>query len=129
MSTPPATAESWKISPMPQERQPLDLELTLLSEAYGQIQLGYVPQRMEDKWFIYFEDGWLNFHRSWTGSCIYRLRFKPSGKDYRVSEAWVNHNPAEYKSTDAESDRQQVRFLIDNLLLRRRGFPPVSGGV
>jgi len=114
---------------MPQERQLLDLELTLLSEAYGQIQLGYVPKSMEDKWFIYFEDGWLNFHRSWTGSCIYRLRFKPSGKDYRVSEAWVNHNPAEYKSTDDEYDRQMVRFLIDSILLSRRGFPPISGGV
>jgi hypothetical protein len=35
---------------------------------------GLVPVEMEDKWFVYFEDGWLYFHRSWTGALIYWIK-------------------------------------------------------
>jgi hypothetical protein len=124
MRATPATAQSWNIQPMPQEQQLLDLDLVLAAEAYRQVQWGFVPDSMDDKWFIYFEDGWLNFHRSWTGLCVYRLHFVPDGKDYRVSEAWVNANPAEYPAPDAERDRGLVRLLIDNLLLSPRRLPP-----
>lgn len=124
MRATPATAQSWNIQPLPPERQLFDLDLVLAPEAYRQVQWGFVPESMEDKWFIYFEDGWLNFHRSWTGCCIYRLHFTPDGKDYRVSEAWVNRNPAEYPSPDAIRDRGLVRLLIDNLLLSPRRLPP-----
>ena len=30
---------------------------------------------MEDKWFIFMENGILYFHRSWTGVCIYQVHF------------------------------------------------------
>jgi len=33
--------------------------------------MGLVPEEIEDKWFIYWEDDTLFFHRSWTGNCIY----------------------------------------------------------
>ena len=34
----------------------------------------------EDKWFIYWENDTLFFHRSWTGVCVYIVRFtSPAG--------------------------------------------------
>jgi len=80
---------------------------------------GLVPGRMEDKWFIYYEDGWLRFHRSWTGAFIYALRLDGSPAGMRVTQSWVNRNPQQYKETDTAYDRKLVRFLIDTLLLRK----------
>lgn len=119
-----ATALSWKTKVMPSERKLLDLDLSLSAAEYQQVQLGFVLKEMEDKWFIYFEDSWLNFYRSWTGNSIYRLRFEPSGNDYRVVEAWVNQNPEEYTLATNEYDRQGIRFLIDAILLDKQAHPP-----
>ncbi|MFZ1039972.1 MAG: hypothetical protein WCA79_07110 [Anaerolineales bacterium] len=43
---------------------------------FEKITRGIVPHQMEDKWFIFLEDMQLNFHRSWTGQCIYQIKFK-----------------------------------------------------
>ena len=128
MDKTPTTSRSWKTNPMPSESKLFDLELALSAEEYRKTQLGFVPEEMEDKWFIYFEDGWLNFHRSWTGNRIYRLRFEPSGDGYEVIEAWVNRSTAEYKFTDDENDRRIVRSLIDVILLGFPSDPPRRGG-
>ena len=109
---------------MPPERKLIEVDLALTAEEYQVAQLGHVPEDMDDKWFIYFENGWLNFHRSWTGNCIYRLRFEPSGERYLVVEAWVNRSPAEYRVANDEDDRQVVRFLIEAILLGKNSpFP------
>jgi hypothetical protein len=101
----------------------LDLDITLSAEQYEAAQKGLIPNAMEDKWFIYFEDGWLNFHRSWTGYCIYRLRFEPQGDSYTVAEAWVNQDPSQYGNLDDSYDVYLVRSLIDRVLsYRPRGF-------
>ena len=127
MDKTPATSGSWKTNAMPQEKKLFELELVLSAEEFQQVQLGHMPEEMEDKWFIYFEDGWLNLHRSWTGNCIYRLRFERYGDAYRVVEAWVNRSLTEYKFTDDEHDRQLVTFLIGRLLLRENSSPPRGG--
>lgn len=86
---------------------------------------GLVPREMEDKWFICVHDGWLLFHRSWTGACIYGLRLDGSPAGVRVVDSWVNRDPNQYKGTDIEYDRKLLRFLIDAFLLHRTGcvFP------
>jgi hypothetical protein len=123
----PATSHSWNTNPMPPERKLLDLDLTLSAEEFRQVRLGFIPDAMEQKWFIYFEEGWLSFHRSWTGICIYRVQFGLTGEQYRVIEAWANRSPNEYKVTDDEYDRQMVKYLIDAALLGKDCDPPVLG--
>ena len=45
------------------------------------IRQGMIPEVMEDKWFIYWKDDALFFHRSWTGFCIYVVRFAADGEN------------------------------------------------
>ncbi len=89
---------------------------------------GLIPKQMEDKWFICFHGGWLMFHRSWTGACIYGLRLERSPDGARVTESWVNRDPEQYAGTDVEYDRKLVRFLIDALLLSRPAVFPLPSG-
>ncbi len=83
---------------------------------------GIVPNSMDDKWFIYFESGWLRFHRSWTGAFIYALQLQDHEGGVRVLGSWVNRDPAQYKPQDLAYDRELVAFLIDALLLGKTGL-------
>ena len=65
-----ATPSSWKILPPPELRQPLGFEADFTDGEYAMVIVGLIPKQMEDKWFIYYQDGALNFHRSWTGAHI-----------------------------------------------------------
>jgi len=124
-----ATSKSWKHLPPPDEREPLGFEALFTNADAEQMMLGIVPRQMEDKWFIYFEDGWLRFHRSWTGAYIYGVRLDASQTGFRVADSWVNRNPQQYVATDTAYDRRLIRFLIDAFLLKKCDavFPMPTG--
>jgi hypothetical protein len=82
-----------------------------------QTMLGAIPEEMEDKWFIFYEDGELYFHRSWTGRCLYVVRFKEEGEGFIMYEADINRNPEQYRETDPQRDIDIVNRLIDRVLL------------
>src|SRR5688572_16949247 len=122
-----AAATDWKRLPAPSEPEDLGFEAVFTEAETEQLMEGLVPKEMEDKWFIYFADGWLRFHRSWTGAYIYGLRLESIPEGQRVAEAWVNRDPEQYRGSDTPYDRQLVRFLIDALLLERPAeFPMPS---
>ena len=88
---------------------------------------GVVPETMEDKWFIYWTEGALYFHRSWTGFCIYVVHFAAEGDVWRMLLADVNRDPRQYEETDTDRDARLIASLIDVLLLHRHvAFPPAG---
>ena len=126
-----ATWNSWRTLAEPAFREALDFEALFSADDETKLLDGLIPQDMEDKWFIYHADGWLRFHRSWTGALIYWLRLGRSPTCLRVTESWVNRDPKQYMETDTAYDRELVRFLIDALLLKKKVIfptPPGSAG-
>ena len=88
------------------------------------MQSGLVPGQMEDKWFIYWQENSLYFHRSWTGFCVYVVRFETDGDSCRMVEADLNRERSEYGQTDDDHDAAMISYLIDVLLLDREAdFP------
>ncbi|WP_223257705.1 hypothetical protein [Pectobacterium peruviense] len=81
-----AQAQDWKRVPAPQQTAPLNFQALFTDAEAEQMRQGIIPKQMEDKWFIYFEDGWLRFHRSWTGFfylCAetgWFIRWRPSNR-------------------------------------------------
>jgi len=124
-----ANSSSWKHLPPPEKREDLAFEALFYDVDLELLMQGFVPRAMEDKWFIYFDEGWLRFHRSWTGAFVYALRLDGSPAGVRVVESWVNRNPEQYGGTDTEYDRRFVRFLIDAFLLNKSDveFPMPAG--
>jgi hypothetical protein len=112
-----ASRNSWQIQPMPDKRSRLSFERLFTSDEVQQISKGLIPMAMEDKWFIFCEDDWLYFHRSWTGACIYQVKIVPNREKYVVAEAWVNRSFKQYKSFSKSYDALLLGFLIDNFLL------------
>lgn len=71
MTSNPATFKRW---PPPKAREQLDISAVFSDAEADRIKQGFAPRDMDDRWFVYYEDGWLNFHRSWTGAHIYALK-------------------------------------------------------
>jgi 8-oxo-dGTP pyrophosphatase MutT (NUDIX family) len=107
-----ATRFSWRITDMPAKQARLPFGMRFSPGEVARLRKGHIPQEMEDKWFIFFENDWLNFHRSWTGYCIYRLRLQQDGECYRVAEAWVNRSPKQYKNKKLATDEKHLLALL-----------------
>jgi len=83
---------------------------------------------MEDKWFIFMEENWLCLDRSWTGTCIYKIRLQQIEDKY-LSDALVNRDPEQYRETDINYDAAILNFLVENLLLGKRVSFPVPSNL
>jgi len=68
-----------KTEASPSKKTTVHLDRTFSPQEMEHIRRGLVPEQMEDKWFIYWQDDTLFFHRSWTGSCIHCCPFHPRG--------------------------------------------------
>lgn len=93
------------------------------------IARGLIPDRMEDKWFVYHENATVFFHRSWTGYCIFQVGLVRQNDTYVVSDVLVNRDETQYSGSNAAYDQQLLLFLINHLLLGQRQPLPVPAGV
>jgi len=109
---------------LPSKKATIRLNRTFSPQETKHIRRGLVPEQMEDKWFIYWKDDTLFFHRSWTGGCIYVVRFDVEGDNCRMIEADVNRDPKQYKETNDERDARMISYLVDVLLLHREAVFP-----
>ncbi|MCB0749353.1 MAG: hypothetical protein KDC90_17960 [Ignavibacteriae bacterium] len=114
-----ARKENWKINPFPSEFTTLNLDMEVSPEEYEMIKRGLIPAQMEDKWFIYVENGWLYFHRSWSGNCIYVVKIEEKESYVLLTTSFVNRMDDQYSETDDLFDQDLLKFLINRLLLAK----------
>ena len=112
-----ATRDSWPISPLPAARVRLPFTNRYTAAEYARLAEGLIPASMADRWFAYLEDDWLALHRSWSGHCLYRVRFAPDGDGVRAVEAWANRDPDQFRRADDAADLDDIERLIEHHLL------------
>lgn len=129
LKRPIARREDWTTRAMPASRVKLPFERSLSQEEMAHVARGFIPSMMEEKWFSYFEDGVLRFHRSWTGIEIFRVQcvplLGPSGA-WQLADVQVNRHSGQYMEVDAAADQSKLRDLIDNLLISWGEEPTVD---
>ena len=123
-----ATAASWRTRPMPEETAVLPVDGSYSRAEYVQLSMGFIPQSQADKWFIYLEGEWLNIHRSATGTAVFQLQIVPQDDHYQATQAIVNRNEKQYRSTGDEYDVQLMSYLIDTLIFGRFAPMPMPKG-
>jgi hypothetical protein len=122
-----ATCHSWSnLQPLPVQRSTLSLQRKFTEPEYERLCNGLIPDRMEDKWFIFLEDDILFLYRSWTGYCIYQLSLTRTDSTYAISRALVNRDPNQYTWVDDRYDEKLLMFLIDHLLLGEHSPLPMA---
>lgn len=115
-----ATRESWEIVPIINP-QPLDINIQISDRHFFEIKKGLVPRDMDDRWFIYYENEWLYFHRSWTGFGFYKAKLNKTKEGYSINEFWVERNNVEITLEKDQYDLETFRLLIEIVLLKQ-GF-------
>jgi len=115
------------INPLPPQRATIALDRCFSSQEMQKIRSGVVPQQMEDKWFVFWENETLFFHRSWTGNCVYEVHFIGDGDVWRMVRADVNRDPDQYGGVSDEQDARLISYLVDLLLLRQTPVFPSNG--
>ena len=86
-----ATKDIWKNLPIDNPKQ-LQIYLEFNESQFSKIKNGLIPEEMEDKWFIYYEEEFLYFHRSWTGFGMYKTKITKEPTGYIIREFWVERN-------------------------------------
>lgn len=119
-----ATRDSWQTLPLPEARVQLAVDRNYKAGEFAQIARGFVPETVDDRWFIYLDDDWLAIHRSWTGHCLYRVRFAREADRYRIVEAWANRDLAQFRRADDAEDVADILRLVEVLLLGRPYLVP-----
>lgn len=103
---------------MPGENESLDFYRLFSPSEFEKIRIGLIPREMEDKWFIYYDNYTLHFHRSWTGHHIYKVVVELlNDNTYKTIQTIVNRNKAQYNQEDNQYDISLLSYLIDKLLL------------
>ena len=98
---------------MPEANRSLNVERQYSNLEFERLTAGRFPECMEDKWFVYYEEPWLSLHRSWTGHCVFRVRFALSGNGVSVTETIVNRDTSQYTRSDDGHDVLRVCRLMD----------------
>ncbi|PNF87026.1 hypothetical protein CXK93_04920 [Stutzerimonas decontaminans] len=117
----------WQSKFMPATRVTVPLETRYSLQEMATIIRGFVPIAMEEKWFIFYEDGVLHCHRSWTGICIFRAHFKPCDSGWQAWQVEINRHPGQYAETDDREDLALLDSIIEHLLIHGPVEPTVDG--
>ena len=121
-----AKPTDWNSSELPDQRSTVPLDCPFSTPEMEKIRQGLIPEVMEDKWFIYWENDCLHFHRSWTGICVYVVKFADQSGQFRMVEAQINRDPEQYEGTSDEYDARMISYLVDILLLRQPAEFPID---
>lgn len=116
-----ATSSSWKSEPF-ESLTAIPFTRIFSDVEFKKLEFGLIPQAMEDKWFIYYEDRNLGFYRSWTGFGVFKVQFYKKEDNWKVESAFASSQTIE--SWGAEYSIEILDFLIGNLLLdENKPFP------
>jgi len=112
-----AKLSSWKTRTMPSKRTTIALNRAFSTVEMSLIRKGHLPEDMGGHWFLYWKDNKLFCHRSWTGYCIYIVNFVKDSKNWKMVEAVVNRDNAQYGMTDDSYEIKMISWSIDFFLL------------
>jgi hypothetical protein len=119
-----ASAASWKLRKPFAEGVPLPYQAVFNAEEYARVQEGFIPEVMEDKWFIFYEEPHLFFYRSWTGEPVYRIKLTTVSNGAEISEALWSKHLSSAPGADPAYQARLLEFLLSNLLLgQSKPFP------
>jgi hypothetical protein len=113
-----AERQSWKTLPEPVQRERFTISWAFSKEQGDKLRRGLIPRVMEERWFVFYESGWLFCCRSWTGAFIFGLRLVENSNGVEATECWVSRDPEQYLGSSIEEDKAALTDLISYMLER-----------
>ncbi len=110
-----ATASDWKIEPMPDSKEDIsiiELAIPIPEEAMDVLRKGHIPEVQEDHWFMYCDEEYIRYYRSWTGMCALEAYYKKDASGYVIDKLKINHALAEFGVNGDEAGAALFVYLI-----------------
>jgi len=110
-----ATAESWKTEDMPpvgEDVSDYSMDMIITEGQMDIIRKGHMPEVQEDHWFMYCDDEYIRYYRSWTGMCAFEAHYIPDGVFYKIDNLKINRNLAEFGVNGNDAGAALFRYLI-----------------
>lgn len=110
-----ASPDDWKTEPMPEstrEASTLKLSIPVSNEAMSIIQKGHIPEAQEDHWFMYCDDEYIRYYRSWTGMCAFEAHYHKETECFIIDELTINHALAQFGVNGDEAAMRLFKYLI-----------------
>jgi hypothetical protein len=110
----PATKNSWDTLPMLIPHR-ISTAIPISPKQFEKLKMGLIPRDMDYKWFIYCQDDWIYFHRSWSGHEIYKFQIQRiTNESYEIREIIAERDRTRYHCIDDEEDISTISSLIDS---------------
>jgi hypothetical protein len=114
-----AERNNWNTKPMILPYR-IKLFIKFNHKEVDKIKIGYIPEDMDDKWFIFVENNWIYFHRSWTGNLIYKCQIHQiKNNNYEIQDFMVERDLERYGNLDDKLDKKLLKHLFNSYLIHR----------
>lgn len=113
-TTPPTEEMIKDLHPMPTDDDASDYKLAipLYKDDLAILKMGHVPEAQEDHWFMYTDDEYIRYYRSWTGMCAFEAHYSKDGDDYLIDHLRMNKNLAQFGVNGDEAGAWLFRYLL-----------------
>jgi len=109
------------------EGVPIPYHAKFTAEEFARLKKGSVPESMDDKWSIRWQEPHLDFHRSWTGEVVYRITLMETPDGGETSESLLARQRLEHVGPNTDYEARLLDFLVATLLLgQEKPFPRPS---
>ncbi len=110
-----ATSSDWNTEAMPSspdEMSEMAFDFIIPPDAMKIIRKGHIPEAQEDHWFMYCDDEYIRYFRSWTGMCAFEAHYKKVDTGYLVDYLKMNHALAEFGVNGDEAGAALFCYLL-----------------
>lgn len=108
-------ATSWECKLMPIDEHgmsSIEMNLYLSESNMNILRKGHLPEAQEDHWFMYCDDEYIRYYRSWTGVCAFEAHYHQDSKGYVIDHLRMNHDLAEFGVNGDNAGMFLFRYLI-----------------
>ena len=104
---------SWKTERMPQTNiSRMKVDIILSEEDMVIIRKGHISEAMEDHWFMFCDDEYIRYYRSWTGMCAFEAHYYKKFDHYIVDVLCINQALAEFGVNGDKSGEALFTYLL-----------------
>ena len=110
-----ATARGFDVKPMsnnPEEVSEMPFALSVTAEQMDILRKGHIPEVQEDHWFMYCDDEYIRYYRSWTGLCAFEAHYTRKGDGFVIDHLKMCHLLAEFGTNGDEAGAVLFCYLI-----------------
>lgn len=114
-STPPTEEMIKDVQPMPDNEDDVceyPLSIPLSQEELDILRKGHIPESQDDHWFMYTDDEYIRYFRSWTGMCAFEAHYLKDGDIYSIENVRINKNLCEFGVNGTTPGAALFRYLL-----------------